>query len=332
MKKILIIGGAGYIGTVLTAHLLEAGHAVRSLDLFLYQNDACVQSFLDHPRYESLRGDLCDSAQLQPALEGITDVILLAGLVGDPVTRKYPEASYAINQDGLRHCIDRLARYGLDRVIFVSTCSNYGLLHEDQLATEETELKPLSTYAEAKVQTEAHLLGKRGQVDYTPTVLRFATAFGLSPRMRFDLTINEFTRELFLEQPLLVYDSHTWRPYCHVADFASLISTVLKAPSSDVAFEVFNAGGEINNHTKQHIIDVILNHLSHARVSYQEHGSDPRNYRVDFQKVRQILGFVPSHTIDYGISELIQALSAGQFDDAENQPALHGNHQLQYPV
>ena len=332
MKKILLIGGAGYIGTVLSAHLLKAGHAVRSLDLFLYQNEPCIQSLLKHPEYESLKGDLCDQSQLQEALTGITDVALLAGLVGDPVTKKFPQAAHAINEKGIRQCINQLNGQGLDRVIFVSTCSNYGLLAEDQLAHEETELKPLSTYAQAKVEAERHLMAQREIADYTPTILRFATAFGLSPRMRFDLTINEFTRELSLKKPLLVYDPHTWRPYCHVNDFARLIHTTLHAPAQDVAFETFNAGGEKNNHTKKQIIEAIQQQVSQPLVTYQDHGSDPRNYRVDFTKVRQILGFEPTHTIEDGITELIQALADGQFKNADTHPDIYGNHQLQYPA
>jgi len=332
VKHVLIIGGAGYIGTVLSAHLLDSGYAVRSMDLFLYHNEHCVQTLLDHPKYESTQGDLCDPGHLKNALEGISDVVLLAGLVGDPVTKKYPEESKAINEDGIRQCIDQLSGCGLNRVIFVSTCSNYGMLSGEKLATEETELKPLSTYAKAKVAAEMHIIGKRGQVDYTPVILRFATAFGLSSRMRFDLTINEFTRELFLNRPLLVYDPHTWRPYCHVKDFARLIDTTLNASAQDVAFEIFNAGGEQNNHTKQQIVQILQNHFPEAPVNYKEHGSDPRNYKVDFNKVRQILGFELAYHIENGITELIQALQCGQFKDADEHATWQGNHHLRYPV
>ena len=331
MKKILIIGGAGYIGTVLTDHLLNAENHVRSLDLFLYKNNHCVLPYLGRKGYESMYGDLCDPEVMLRALDGITDVVLLAGLVGDPITKKYPEASHNINEIGIKNCIDQLNGLGLDHLVFVSTCSNYGLIEGDQLADENFELKPLSLYAKSKVATEQYILGLNGNVDYTPTVLRFATAFGLSTRMRFDLTVSEFTRELALGRELLVYDANTWRPYCHVRDFGRLIDLVFKAPAEKIAFEVFNAGGEVNNYTKQGIVDAILEQLPKAQVKYKEHGVDPRNYRVDFSKVRKNLNFEPRYTVPDGIKEVLGAFENHSFDHVDEQRNLYGNYELQYP-
>ena len=299
MQHILLIGGAGYIGTVLIDHFLRSGHRVRSLDLFLYKNNHCVLPYLGREGYESIYGDLCDASVLKKALEGITDVVLLAGLVGDPITKKYPEASQAINNAGIKNCINQLNGIGLEHLVFVSTCSNYGLIESDKLADEDSVLKPLSLYSKAKVATEQYIMSLKGKVDYTPTVLRFATAFGVSARMRFDLTVSEFTMELASGRELLVYDANTWRPYCHVRDFGRLIDKVIKAPAGLVAFEVFNAGGEVNNYTKQGIVDAILEQLPNAKVKYKEHGVDPRNYRVDFSKVKKIIAFETKYTIKY---------------------------------
>jgi nucleoside-diphosphate-sugar epimerase len=276
-------------------------------------------------------GDLCDPEDMQRALDGITDVILLAGLVGDPITKKYPEASQAINDVGIKNCIDQLNGLGLEHLVFVSTCSNYGLVEDDQLADEEFELKPLSLYAKSKVAIEQYIMGLNGNVDYTPTVLRFATAFGLSTRMRFDLTVSEFTRELVLGHELLVYDTNTWRPYCHVRDFGRLIDLVFQVPAEKVAFEVFNAGGEVNNYTKQGIVDAILEQLPNAQVKYKEHGVDPRNYRVDFSKVKKILDFDPKYTIPDGIKEVLIAFENHVFDHVDDQRNMFGNYELQYP-
>jgi len=332
LKKILIIGGAGYIGTVLTNHFLNAGHYVRSLDLFLYKNNLCVLPYLEDEKYESFYGDLCNPEDMQRALDGITDVILLAGLVGDPITKKYPEASQAINDVGIKNCIDQLNGLGLEHLVFVSTCSNYGLVEDDQLADEEFVLKPLSLYAKSKVAIEQYIMGLNGNVDYTPTVLRFATAFGLSTRMRFDLTVNEFTRELVLGRELLVYDKNTWRPYCHVRDFGRLIDLVFQVPAEKVAFEIFNAGGEVNNYTKQGIVDAILEQLPNAQVKYKEHGVDPRNYRVDFSKVKKILDFEPKFTIPDGIKEVLIAFQNHIFDHVDDQRNVFGNYELKYPA
>jgi nucleoside-diphosphate-sugar epimerase len=331
MKKILIIGGAGYIGTVLTDHFLNAGHHVRSLDLFLYKNNHCVLPYLGREGYESSYGDLCDQDVLVKALEGITDVILLAGLVGDPITRKYSKESYAINDVGIKNCINKLNGLGLNQLVFVSTCSNYGLIKSDQLADENFELKPLSLYAKSKVSAEQYIMGLNGMVDFTPTILRFATAFGLSNRMRFDLTVSEFTRDLALGRELTVYDAHTWRPYCHVRDFGRLIDTVLQAPKEKVAFEVFNAGGEINNYTKQRIVDAILEQLPNGHVKFEKNGVDPRNYKVDFSKVKKVLNFKPKYTITDGIKEVLIALENHTFDYVDEQSNVYGNYELLYP-
>ena len=327
-KSILIIGGAGYIGPMVTDSLLAAGHKVTCFDAFLYENNSCIVPFLSNQNYRFVYGDLRDLAALDAALEGITDVVLLAGLVGDPVTKKYPEASKAINDLGIMRCIDYLNGKGLDRVVFVSTCSNYGLIANDQLADENFALSPLSLYAKSKVAAEQHLLAGKGKVDYTPTILRFATAFGLAPRMRFDLTVNEFTRDLAIGRELTVFDAHTWRPYCHVKDFGRLIQMVFQARDADIAFEVFNAGGEVNNFTKQGVVDTVLTLLPDAKVKYQEHGSDPRNYRVSFAKVRDKLGFEPKYTVLYGVTELLSAIKQRVFDRVDQTKNFHGNYEI----
>lgn len=328
MRKILVIGGAGYVGTVLTDHLLNQNYQVRSLDQFLYQNNQCVLPYLGRKGYESHYGDLCDTHAVLDLLEDVTDVILLAGLVGDPITKKFPEISKRTNEEGIQRLIESLNGRGLDRLIFVSTCSNYGLIENNQLANEEFELKPLSSYAKAKVAAEKKLLSMRGKTDFSPTVLRFATAFGISPRMRFDLTVSEFTRDLALGKELLVFDAHTWRPYCHVRDFARLIQIVLEAPKQRVENEVFNAGSDINNYTKQMIVDAILEYLPNSRVRYQEHGSDPRNYRVDFHKVREELNFLPQYTVKNGVAELLSAMENRVFEHVDKNPNVYGNYSI----
>jgi len=327
-RHILIVGGAGYVGSVLSDHFLNKGYRVRSFDNLLYNHGSTVVPFLNNPDYQFVNGDLANEADLKAALDGITDVIMLAGLVGDPVTKKYPEQAAQINDEGHEKMVRLLAGRGLNKVVFVSTCSNYGLIEGDQLADENFELNPLSLYAKSKVRIETQLMGLKEKVDYSPTILRFATAFGLSARMRFDLTVSEFTRALFLGDDLLVYDADTWRPYCHLRDFAALIERVFEAPRDTVAFDVFNAGGEVNNFTKQMIVDAVLEVLPEGKVRYQEHGADPRNYRVDFTKVRERLYFQPAFTVRDGIVELVAAMRQGLFHNIDTPPSFHGNWQV----
>jgi nucleoside-diphosphate-sugar epimerase len=330
-RRVLLVGGAGYIGSPLTGFLLARGYDVRCLDFLLYQNRDCVTPFLGQPGYEFIPGDVADEATVEAALDDVTDVIILAGLVGDPITKKYPREHQAINEDGLGRFIDKLDGRGLNKVVMVSTCSNYGEIPPDALADEDYPLKPLSLYAAAKVAREKQVLGGANRVDYCATVLRFATAFGLSSRMRFDLTVSEFTRDLFSGAKLEVYDADTWRPYCHVRDFARALARVLEMPRERVAFSVFNAGGDANNYTKRMIVEAVRRHFPQSQFEYVDRGgADRRNYRVDFRKIRNELLFEPKMTVEQGIIELIAALRQGFFADYDRRLRFYRNYELDY--
>lgn len=330
IKHILLIGGAGYIGSVITGHFLKKGFKVTVLDNLIYNNHFAINPYLGDPDYTFIYGDINDISKIELAARDITDVILLAGLVGDPITKKYPDASDLINNIGVKKCIDFFSGKRLDKFVFISTCSNYGIISESDLADEEYELKPLSLYAKDKVDNEKYLLSKKGNVDYTGVVLRFGTAFGLSPRMRFDLTVNEFAATLALKKELLVFDENTWRPYCHVRDFARLLETVINADSEKVNFEVFNVGGDENNFTKKMIVDELLKYLPASRINYGMNGTDARNFRVAFSKVKNILGFTPEYSVPYGIQELIRAFEIGLYADSLESPDKYGNFEINY--
>jgi nucleoside-diphosphate-sugar epimerase len=327
-SRVLIIGGAGYIGVPLARSLLDAGRAVRMLDRLIYKNGASFLGLASQPGSEFVFGDMGDSTVLDRALDGVTDAVILAGLVGDPITKGFPEEARRINERALRRCIDQMNGRGLNRVVSISTCSNYGAIPENEVADEGFPLNPLSLYAQAKIEAEAYLMSLRRRVDFHTTVLRFATAFGLSPRMRFDLTVNEFARELFLGNELVVYDADTWRPYCHVQDFARLILLVLDAPPEAVSFEVFNAGGDANNLTKRQIVNLVLDHVPDGRVIYRDNSADRRNYRVNFRKVRETLEFEPNLDVAFGIDEIIKALRSHLFDDVDARRNFYGNYEL----
>jgi len=330
MKKILLIGGAGYVGSVITDYLIKKNYVVTCYDRLIYSNERAVLPFLLNDNYKFIYGDLCDTNSLINALTNIDSVVLLAGLVGDPITKKYPNESSKINEYGVQNLFKIIKNKGIQKLIFISTCSNYGLIKNDELADENFELSPLSLYAKAKLGAENELLAEENDFNFSPVVLRFATAFGLSPRMRFDLTVSEFTKDLFLGKELLVYDAHTWRPYCHVKDFARLIDIVLTSPKEKVHRGVFNAGGEINNYTKQGILEVILKYIPNSKINFKEHGSDPRNYKVNFSKVKNILGFEPKYTVEDGVKELIQAFESKLFENIENEQNFHGNYSINY--
>lgn len=327
-RKILLIGGGGYVGNSISEHFLTSGYEVRVLDNFIYQHLTSTDDKRQNANFILFNGEMDDPKLLCEASEGVEAVILLGGLVGDPITKKYPNLSHRHNETAIKNCIDYFDDRPINRLVFISTCSNYGVIPEDTMADEEYQLSPLSLYAKAKVAAEQYVLEKRGKVPYHATILRFATAFGLSSRMRFDLTVSEFTKELFLGNELYVFDENTWRPYCHVKDFALLIEMVISAPNEKVSFEVFNAGGDRNNFTKKMIVDAILAQVPEGRVKFGREGSDPRNYRVSFEKVERTLGFQPSYTIEDGIAELIVSLRSGKFKDVQFNSNRYGNYEI----
>jgi nucleoside-diphosphate-sugar epimerase len=329
---ILIIGGEGYIGNVLALRFLSNGYKVISYDNFIFENHLCTLNKTHFKNYQFVFGDMLDTKTLQVLLEKVDGVVLLAGLVGDPITKKYPKESAIINDDGVKNVIDLCAERNIEKFIFVSTCSNYGMTDNEKLADEAFDLNPLSLYSKSKVKAENYILSLKDKTEMNPTILRFATAFGLSPRMRFDLTISEFTRELGLGNELLVYDAQTWRPYCHVLDFARLIQIVFEASKNKTSFEIFNAGGEENNATKQMIVDTILNKIPDGIVRYDNFGSDPRNYRVNFKKVKKRFNFELEYTIEDGIVELIYAIKNHVFDRVATNKNFHGNYEINYSV
>ena len=326
MKKILIIGGGGYVGNVISYHFLKLNYIVNVLDNFIYDNSFSICSLMGDPNYNFFYGEFSDHKKLEEVSKDVNNVLILAGLVGDPITKKYPELSKKINDLGVKKCIDFFDKKSIDKLIFISTCSNYGIIRDGELADENYELKPLSLYAKAKVSNEKYLLSKKNKTSYTGVILRFATAFGISSRMRFDLTVSQFTRDLFFREKLVVFDEHTWRPYCHVRDFARLIEIVINSDNNKVYFEVFNAGGEQNNYTKKMIIDAISSKIKDCIIEYNQNDSDPRNYKVDFSKVKKVLDFSPSYSIEMGIEELISAFESGLFSESIKFKNQYGNY------
>ncbi len=327
-RHVLCIGGAGYVGSMLVGQLLACGHRVRVLDNLLYDNGHSIARHLGLSAFSFINGDMCDSDCLEKALESVTDVILLAALVGDPICKKYPDEAKRVNLNGARNVFDVLDGKGTDRFLFFSTCSNYGLHAGDELASEESELNPQSLYAETKVSMEQHILENAAEVDFSPTILRLATAFGISARMRFDLSVSEFTRELALGHDLLVYDEDTWRPYCHILDISRAAIAVLEKPAEQVKGEVFNVGNDAGNRTKKMIVEAIMERAKSGHVSYKEGGFDPRDYRVCFDKIRDKLGFQTSYSVETGVDNLLSALKNGIFLNVPGKTNFYGNYEI----
>jgi nucleoside-diphosphate-sugar epimerase len=310
----LVTGGAGYVGAVVVDELLATGRRVRVLDALIHDQSS-VASSLSERGADVVRGDLRELDARRASLEGVDAVVHLAAIVGDPACARDPEMSYQVNVEATLGLVADAEAAGVERFVFASTCSNYGRMANPTVPIDEDgELRPVSLYAEQKVQIERMLLSDDLR-RVIPTCLRFATVYGVAPRMRFDLTVNEFTRDLWAARRLEVFGEQFWRPYIHVADAGRAVRTVLEAPREQTASEVFNAGRSDENYRKIDIVEEIRRQLGRGDVGYVHREEDPRDYRVSFERIQHVLGFETTMSVPAGIAELVTALEAEHFGD-----------------
>ena len=312
-KTTLVTGGSGYIGALLVQELREAGHEVRVLDSLLHgQEDIAAEQEL--AGVQVIRADIRDADARRRALAGADAVVHLAAIVGDPACGRDPELSDEVNVQATRALVADAGEAGVQRLVFASTCSNYGRMADPSVPiAEDGALSPVSLYAEQKVGMEKLILGGANGVG--TTCLRFATVYGVGRRMRFDLTVNEFTREMWADRELEVFGEQFWRPYIHVRDAGRAVRTVLEAPREKVAGRVFNAGRSGENYRKLDLVQEIGKQIDRGKVSYVRRDEDPRDYKVSFDKIRAELGFETLMTVPDGIAEIIAALDAQAFGD-----------------
>lgn len=310
-KTILVTGGAGYIGSVLTRQLLEKGYKVRVLDRLMYGGEPIIDMF-NYPNFEFIKGDVRNADDVAKALEGIDCVAHLAAIVGDPACAQDPELSKTTNIEGSRLLYDTANKSGVSKFVFASTCSNYGKMDDpDKFVTEESTLAPVSLYAETKVAVEQYLLSQPKTNNCKPTCLRFSTVYGLSLRPRFDLTVNEFAKELALGRELVIFGEQFWRPYCHVYDLARSVVSVIEAPEEIVAFDVFNVGDTSENYQKKMIVEEVLKIIPQGKIKYVSKNEDPRDYRVAFDKIKTKLGFEVMFKVPDGIKQIVDVINDG---------------------
>jgi nucleoside-diphosphate-sugar epimerase len=312
---VLVTGAAGYIGSVLVGQLLERGFRVRAVDNLRYGGESLLRLF-ERDEFEFIHADVRDDEAMANAIAGVWGVVHLAAIVGDPACRNEPELAVSVNLDATKRLYQAANAGDVQRFVFASTCSNYGKMSDQsQYVDEESDLKPVSLYAETKVAVEQHLLQRPRSTPCKPTSLRFATVYGLSPRMRFDLTVNEFTRDVAVGKELVVFGEQFWRPYCHVRDLARSVTAVLEAPEEKVEFEVFNVGDTNENFRKGSIVELIREQVPTAKVRYVHRDEDPRDYRVSFAKINSVLGYEVSRRVPDGIREVRLAVGQGVFTD-----------------
>jgi len=311
----LVTGGAGYVGSTLVADLLAAGRHVRVLDSVAVGDGRSLLQFWADPRFEFIRGDVRDPGLRTAVLEDVDAVVHLAAVVGDPACKREPEQARDVNLEATRSLLAASRAAGVSRFLFASTCSNYGKMEDGAgYVSEDWDLRPVSLYAETKVAAELEVLDATDD-GFATTCLRFATVYGTSPRMRFDLTVNEFTRDAFVNGELVVYGEQFWRPYIHVRDAARAIVTVLDAQAEGVSGNVFNVGNTQENYRKQDLVELLLERLPETRVERVLQADDPRDYRVSFDKITSQLGYETSRTVPDGLDEVLELLRADLVGD-----------------
>ena len=302
--KILITGGAGYIGSTLAPKLLDLGHEVTVFDCLLHGGNPILPLFRN-TNFNFVRGDIRNFDELRKAAEGHDLVIHLAAIVGFPACRMNPVLAKEVNVDGTINVINAVAKEV--PIIYGSTGSNYGAV--TNVCTEDSPLTPLSLYGETKTEAERLLMERGNSVAF-----RFATAFGIAPRMRLDLLINDFTNKCLRDGYLVVYEKHFMRTFIHVSDIADSFIFAIEN-IDDMRDNVYNVGSDTMNYSKEDVCKMIAKKTD-AFIHFEEIGSDAdkRNYVVSYEKIKQ-LGFSTKVGMQQGIDEIINALKVIDFQD-----------------
>lgn len=298
-NHVLVVGGAGYIGSLLSEKLIQHGYKVRVLDALLYGREP-LRAVENHPNFELMMGDCRNMQDVVRAVQGVGAIVDLAAIVGDPACEQDRAAALEINYGATRMMIEVAKGNGVERFIFASSCSVYGATDEE--VDERSKVSPISVYAQTKVDSERALLAAASP-QFHPTILRLATVFGLGYRPRFDLVVNLLSARAKQDGKITIFNGQQWRPFIHVRDVVEAIVLALEAPVRVVGGEIFNVGDSRLNYTLQQVAETIRDVFPDTRVENVAN-SDLRNYRVNFDKVRSRLNFQAHYTMRNGIDEL----------------------------
>ena len=319
-KHVLITGGAGYIGSLLTSELLRQNYRVTLLDSLLFGGES-ILPFLSHPNFHFIKADVTEPRAVRDAVKKDwgkpNAVIHLAGIVGFPACQAVgKQVAWKYNVDATRFTFEQSADLGVERFVFASTYSNYGLSKDGKPVTEETPLNPQSLYAETKIAGEEYLLSQKDAV-CAPLLFRFATLYGLSPRTRFDLIVNQFVLESFTKRQLIIYQRGYSRSFVHIRDVVRGVIMGLEAEQSKIRGQVFNLGTDNGNYSKNDIVGYVLKRMPETVVEYKDltFGGDMRDISVSFEKIKRVLGFETTLDIDDGVREVLYALKSGLIKD-----------------
>ncbi len=308
---VLVIGGAGYIGSALIPKLLESGYRVRLMDIMVYGEEP-IAGFRSHPRLEIFPHDFRQVNAVVEAMQGISTVVHLGAIVGDPACALDEKLTREINLMATRMIGEVAKGLRVDKFIFASTCSVYGA--NPDIIDEKSILKPVSLYARTKIACEQALFRLSG-AHFRPTILRFGTIYGLSGRPRFDLVVNFLTAKAVVEGVIPVSGPGQWRPFLHVDDAAQAVYTMVRAPLEQAGNETFNVGFNAQNYTIEEAARVIAREVPTAVIQEIPFEGDPRNYRVDFSKIANRFNLQPGWTLEDGVRQIVRAIRDGTIGD-----------------
>jgi nucleoside-diphosphate-sugar epimerase len=313
-RRVLVVGGAGYIGSALLPMLLEQGYHVRLLDMMVF-GDEPISAFADHPNLEIIRGDFRHVECVVQAMHDVDSVIHLGAIVGDPACNLDEDLTIDINLSATRMVAELAKSAGVEQFIFASTCSVYGAC--DEMLDERSFVRPVSLYGHTKLASE-RVLRKMTTDRFHPTIVRFATIYGLSGRTRFDLVVNVLSAKAKIDGVITIHGGDQWRPFIHVEDAARALAVVLDAPRAVISNEIFNVGSNDQNYTIEQIGQIVHEQVLSAEMIVSEGDGDNRNYRVDFSKIRNQLGFRPRWSVEEGVQQVLEAIASGEIVDYQD--------------
>lgn len=316
-EHILVTGGAGYTGSLLTAELLRQGYLVTVVDHLLYGGDSLL-AFVAQPDFHFVKADICEPGSIRLALRKDwpkpSAVLHLAGLAGFPACQSVgPKIACRYNVEGTQRVFEQAEQLGIPRFIFSSTCSCYANDPDGEPVSESSPLAPDSLYVETKLAAEQWLLQQAGDAAAGLVVFRGATPYGLSPRMRFDLLINQFVLDAFINRELVIYQRNDSRSFVHIQDLVQGFLAGLRAPLEKARGQVYNLGSERGNYTKDGIVNLVLERFPEVVVRYKDisYGGEQRNLTVSFEKIHRDLAFEAQRSVKEGVDELANALRTG---------------------
>lgn len=319
-RRVLVVGGAGYLGSILTQKLLGRGFRVRILDSFIYGRRS-LEAFAENENLEVIEGDFRNIHTCVSSLSEVDAVVLLAAIVGDPASKVRPTETIETNVLAAQALASASKLHHINRFIYASTCSVYGIGGE--LLDENAPLNPVSLYARTKIESEKIILGMGGEY-FSPTILRMGTLYGYSYRMRFDLVVNTMSMKSFVDGKIQVFGGSQWRPLLGVEDAAEVYVQCLEANLQDVGNQVFNVGSDTQNYQIDRVAEIIGESLGGIPISRDDSNLDARDYRVSFDKLKQKLGFSPAQTIEQEARVIYERLRSGEIRNPAHR--IYYNH------